>query len=380
LENENTLSQVAWLTSPRCIFQVTNGHSAGATFNIPPGVKQTAGSGIHNDIVLHGSEGNRWAIALENKEGKVHVTALMGNLEFDERQLDQGETILVTREGLMRADDTEFRVSCEQETTHIVSDTPIEMSLLEGKKKLLSNTAENRNSLLRHALFGFSVICVAIGTLSAIYFVTGSVFMANADGEPGFVEFTNGLKEPEFKTLEYKLSSDQQTYIITGIVDSREQKTALLDLANRTGTKVELDLQLNSELIGSVEDIYRVNGIPASAEVVERGKLTVNTQTHDLEKLSVVELSVKQDIPQLSELVVNNTPPATVLEEMPSYKQDPDKRVTLIKAGDNAYIMTQDQSRYFVGALLPSGHTVEGIENGEILVSKDGKTETMKYN
>lgn len=369
-----------------CSFHLTG---VGTSFDLPPGVRKTAGSGLHNDIVVNsGSEG--WAILMENTGGEVLITSLTGQVFFGDRMLLKDEQVSVTETSGLRVGSTQFSVQVSKlvespapgpESDRLDLEEKSEATAQQRPRVLIPprfNTGNTR-SVMKHALFGLSALCIGLGTLAAIYAVTGSLFMVSADTKSGPDQFIEKLQEGKFKSLEYTSLDDNKTIIVSGAVDTRESKSELLEMARQTGTNVEWDLQLNSELIETVEDIYRVNGISAKAAVLGRGKLKVNTRTNDLEKLELVGLTVRADMPGLTDLEIINVQPGVALEDVPAYKPDPDKRITLISEGSKAYIMTQDKSRYFIGALLPSGHLVERIANGEIIVSKDGKQETMKF-
>lgn len=231
-------------------------------------------------------------------------------------------------------------------------------------------------------LFGASACAIALGTVTALYAVTGgdaSTTRENRDTAGNSV-FADKLKETNVDSLSYRLLDDGQTYLVSGFVETRDQRNQLLEIADFTNAKVEFDIQVNDELIESVEDIYRVNGISAEAEVAGRGEIKVKTYTGNIEKLVLVEESVRKDIPSLVAMQVINDPPDKVLVEKQSkYRENPEKRVTLVVTGNNPYIMTEDKSRYFLGAILPSGHIVESIEDGSVVVSMEGKRETLQY-
>jgi type III secretion protein D len=52
---------------------------------------------------------------------------------------------------------------------------------------------------------------------------------------------------------------------------------------------------------------------------------------------------------------------------------DPGKRIASLVPGEPAYLVTADGSRYFVGALLPSGHRVLLIADKTVTVERDGQ-------
>ncbi len=58
---------------------------------------------------------------------------------------------------------------------------------------------------------------------------------------------------------------------------------------------------------------------------------------------------------------------------------DPGKRVASIVPGATPYVVTADGTRYFLGALLPSGHRLAAITETEVMLEKDGKSSPLKF-
>lgn len=389
-----------------CNFLVLNGSQAGAKFELLSGTKATVGSDIDNDIIVHNSTAEPWSVVLEHDGINVQLTTKLGELRINDETPSNEFPVIVTEHDVLCAGRVEFKILFEKNragesalkaladnqplpnaTSHFFNNNHTEygeFSKSTGRSSRLIDCSGVSRSKFKGALIGFVFLSVALGAMTALYAVTGSnILEIPQPGEnTSLVEdsvFKQSLKELNINSIISELSIDGEKYMITGIVDTRDQRNKLLEIARYTDAKVEVDVQVNDELVESVEDIYRVNGIKASASVLGRGQIQVHTATSDIEKLESVEESVKEDIPALSRITVINNPPETVLKPKGKYKENPDKRVTLIVAGVNAYVMTQDKSRYFVGALLPSGHVIESIEDGDVVVSRDGLREKLKY-
>jgi len=58
---------------------------------------------------------------------------------------------------------------------------------------------------------------------------------------------------------------------------------------------------------------------------------------------------------------------------------DPGKRVASVVPGDPAYIVTVDGARYFVGALLPSGHRITEVAAQKVTLERDGQQTTLNF-
>ena len=44
---------------------------------------------------------------------------------------------------------------------------------------------------------------------------------------------------------------------------------------------------------------------------------------------------------------------------------------------DPAYLVTADGARYFIGAMLPTGHRITQIEHNRVTLERDGQRSTL---
>jgi type III secretion protein D len=51
----------------------------------------------------------------------------------------------------------------------------------------------------------------------------------------------------------------------------------------------------------------------------------------------------------------------------------------MVVNGRPPYIMTYDKSKYYIGALLPSGHKIVSIIDNSVILEKQGKQTTLKF-
>jgi type III secretion protein D len=127
-----------------------------------------------------------------------------------------------------------------------------------------------------------------------------------------------------------------------------------------------------------VTEVFRVNGIAVKAQVAGAGRIEAEAAEPDLVRLKRAEEVVRRDVRGLQQLALRNTatprpPPA------PPLPDDPGKRIASLVPGEPAYLVTADGSRYFVGAVLPSGHRVMRIAHGSVTLDFDGQKQTLNF-
>jgi type III secretion protein D len=103
-------------------------------------------------------------------------------------------------------------------------------------------------------------------------------------------------------------------------------------------------------------------------------------QAHEADAAALARAgqTARRDVAGLRELVVRNEPPAPAPQDRP-VADDPGKRVAAIVPGDSPYVATADGTRYFIGALLPTGHRVEAIEPHRVVLSRDGRESELDF-
>ena len=134
-----------------------------------------------------------------------------------------------------------------------------------------------------------------------------------------------------------------------------------------------VDVQIDEAITREVTEVFRVNGIATQAMAAGPGRVVAEVSERDRERLARAE-----DVVGLEKLTVRNTatplPPAA-----PALVDDPGKRIASLVPGDPAYVVTADGARYFVGALLPSGHRITEVAQQRVTLERDGQQSTLNF-
>lgn len=129
-----------------------------------------------------------------------------------------------------------------------------------------------------------------------------------------------------------------------------------------------------ADLAAGVVEVFRLHGIAAKPTWTDDGELVLHTRERDTAKLDAATAAARRDLARLPVLHVDNQPPVVAQPTPVSPPDDPAKRlVAVIDNSDSPYFITADGSRYFNGALLPSGHRVVEIAERAVVVERDGQ-------
>jgi len=366
---------------PGCYLHVISGRSAGQQFLLPFRTQQLCGPELENDIILPGSDSDAWQVSVQSEGKVIRVEVLAGEVQVNDETLASDAEYVLEKDTVLSIGDFSFALLLPKVSPQLL-DALKESDAPANKRDTRHSSGKSGNDWTRKILYGVSILCVVFGVLSAMYAVTGSLILANSDSDKDNDNnnFAQLIGASEISHLQVEQAEGSNSYTVSGAVTTREDINLLNRIARDSNVELVNNVRVNDVVSESVEDIFRVNGIQSDAQISPDGGIVVYTNTSDTLKLSDLRKKVSRDLPGVGELEIINTEP--VLQPVTPkgrYKPKPEKRITLISAGENAYIMTKDKSRYFVGALLPSGHLIEEIREGEVIVSKNGKRETLKY-
>ena len=167
--------------------------------------------------------------------------------------------------------------------------------------------------------------------------------------------------------------------VVHGELATDAQRDALQQQLARAGLgDVPVDVVTGERLVDAVADVFRVQGVPARAEYGGTGHVTVHAHEADAGAVERAAATARRDVTGLRELVVSNEPTAPAPQNAP-VADDPGKRVAAIVPGDSPYVVTADGTRYFIGALLPTGHRVEAIEAHRVVLTRDGRQSQLDF-
>jgi type III secretion protein D len=223
------------------------------------------------------------------------------------------------------------------------------------------------------AAMGASVLFVCG---AALWIAHAAVAPAMA-ATPGIAEWSNALRGSEFDALQFVRGADGQVMLRGRLsTDAARQKLDawLLD----RGVQARVDVLVDETVAREVAEVFRINGVAVKATAAGAGRVDAEATERDAERLARAEEVVRRDVRGLDQLAVRNTakplPPP-----MPPISDDPGKRIASLITAEPAYIVTADGSRYFVGALLPSGHRVTRINPGSVTLELHGQQTTLNF-
>lgn len=211
----------------------------------------------------------------------------------------------------------------------------------------------------------------------------GALWIARAAASPASpptvdaAALAAALRSSDFGTLDLVRGADGR-FAVRGRVGNEAQRQKLQAWVATSIPGAALDVQVDEVLASNVAEVLRVNGVAAKTRVAAPGRIEAEVAEPDHARVKRAEDVVRRDVPGLDQLSLRNTatprPPPT-----PPVPDDPGKRIASLVPGEPAYLVTADGSRYFLGAVLPSGHRVMQIAHGSVTLELNGQLQTLNF-
>lgn len=172
------------------------------------------------------------------------------------------------------------------------------------------------------------------------------------------------------------LESSATGLVLHGTLESNEQRMQVERFLREQAFATKQQFVVLEQLQSQLEDVFRINGVAANVSLDPSGVLQAATEVADERRLDVVRQAVSIDMPQLKNWNINNVAPRVQEKKKPV---DPGKRVAMVVSDEPAYVLTQDQTRYFIGSMLPTGHQIDNIEDGRVFLIKDDEMSELEF-
>jgi type III secretion protein D len=371
-------------STDRYELQVLAGAQQGARAALPAGRTLAIGDSLDGDILLRGSRGRRVELAV-GADGLLEVVVAAGSIELDGQPLAAGQSARVplatplvlgdARVGVVRIEQPADAQRAEGGGTAGAAGgvDAAGAAARRGAQDRIAGLAARAAPFIEPLVARFSArrVAVAGGALAAASAGVLAFAYAAAPGEP-----TLGQKAERAQAVlrgaampGLAVAAKDGALEVTGYLESAAERARAEELlAPFAPPSPRWQVWVNEQVAQAVQDVYRVNGIDASVQATGPGRVRVQA-TGDALALDNVRNVARRDVPGLAAIEVHAKAPARTPAAV---IDDPGKRVASIVPGDPAYVVTVDGTRYFVGALLPTGHRIHTIEANQVVLEFDG--------
>ena len=343
---------------------VLEGEQQGASTTLPEGAAVTVSGAFDSDVVLRGDGLAERRISLTAQGNSLRLQVLRGEAEVEGRSVGAGQTLTLALDTVVALGATRIGVvrvagaaAAAPSPTPAPDPAPLDAAASRPSARTWSRRLVTGGGVLASVSIGVLAFAYAAGPQAPTPQQRASRAEAVLHGA--------GLQR-----LSVRAAGNGEVRV-DGYLETTAQRAQAERLLADERIEARWQVWVNEQVASAVQDVYRVNGVSASVQSVGPGAVRVATEVADPLALDGIRDIARRDVPGLAAIEVENSPrpqrpaPAPVID-------DPGKRVSAIVPGDPAYVVTVDGTRYFQGALLPTGHRIAGIEERQVVLELNG--------
>lgn len=373
--------------STQWVLRVLNGRLAGAERPLHVGKYLRVGHALDNDIVLRGEGTNGISLLLDLADDQARVRVTSGEISLLGRPVGVDEEAIlppyvplqIGEFSVAIGGDVEERWQEAERIGQLITmpnandpvATPEHAGIAERVATRLYPLRDhfiNRSSgmwflvLLGIMLLGFAAITPITDAIRGELYSPRTVKASlTATGFTGL----NVTRDPASETL-----------IISGALGNDADATRLRKLMADKFPGALVDVTTPSSLASAATDILRNNKVDAEARPGRNSTIRVVTEYLPQDRQIELTAILKRDLPTLK----------NVEYQMDNRRGDRDLQYFFSASrsglatyvdGNPGYIATQDQTRWFVGSVVPTGHKILAIGNGRVIFERQGLIEEL---
>lgn len=367
------------------VLRVLNGRLAGAEHPLLVGKHLLIGHALDNDIILRGKGTSGISIALDIADDQARLRVISGEVMLLGRPISESQEAILPP--YLPVQIGEFAIAIGGES----SERWDEASRL-GLRLVSADSnppATERASLAQrvsarlHPLskqMPSRTLGIALLILTGLILIGLALIAPVTDAirserhSPRTVQ--NALGIAGFSSVKVTRDSASQTIIVSGLVGSSDDVVRLRALLAEQFPGAIADVSTPESLASSATDILQNNKVDAEARAGRGGAITVISEYLPIDRQNELTALLKQDLPALK----------TVKFQMDGRRGDRDLQyffsstsngLATFVDGNPGYIVTQDQTRWFVGSVVPTGHKIIAIGGGRIVFERNGLIEEL---
>lgn len=343
---------------------VLEGEQQGARTVLPQGQRVIVGGAFDGDVVLRGAGVQGQRIALTADGQALQLQVIEGEAEAAGQRLSAGQSASLPLDTPVSVGGSRIGIVRVAEAAAADEDRPAFEDTAPAVALLPRSAA--RVWSRRLAGGGAALAAVSIGVLAFAYSVAPQPPTPQQQARR-----TEALLHGAGLQRLAVTAAGTGELRIDGYLETAAQRARAEQIVAAEGLVPRWQVFVNEQVASAVQDVFRTHGVAARVEAVGPGAMRVDTTVADPRVLESIRSSARRDVPGLAALELRNDPQPANTGPVAAI-EDPGKRVASIVPGDPPYVVTVDGTRYFEGALLPTGHRIAGIEEHRVVLDING--------
>jgi type III secretion protein D len=392
-------AQTDMLQSAQLVLRVIAGRQKGAEYRLSPGIQVSIGHHLHHDIVLRNSEGKDVSLELKLTDGIAMLSVVAGEIQLLGRAVGPSETaplpaympvgigpvvFAIGNPASERWDEAaqisaaaaETQANDELSAGALAATAPIPIDrkidgairhFSSGLRPFVEAAAMERRWPV-YAMLAASLLLAILLFAPISGWVNERAYGAGATEEMlvrnGFTDLTvaetagNGV-------------------IISGVLSDDRQLQRLRRLLDNSRPDAVIDVSTMDALAAGITDMLVAQNIDAEAKAGRGRNIRIVSEYLPADRQRELAAQIRADMPAIENIAFQIDDARGEPDLQYFFASDKYGLASFVD-GDPAFITTADGTKWFKGAIVPTGHRILSIGNGEVRFEREGQIEELK--
>jgi type III secretion protein D len=397
-------AQTDLMQSSQLVLRVISGRQEGAEYRLSPRIKVRIGHNFDHDIVLRNTQNKDASLELAVNDDVAILTVLVGNISVLGRQLNAGESIPCPLFVPVEIGSAIFAIGhANSERWDDAANIAAATSAQSAPEHSADNRDDNGDLILpqsvpathqidgaiRHFSSSFRPIGEAIAierrwptyavvvaslALAAVLFSPISNWIdQQANGPEATEQMLARVGFPDLQVTE----TAGGALLVSGVLRDDVQLQRLRRLIDDKHPGTLLDVNTMQALAAAVTDMLVAQNIDAVAKPGRGRNIVVTSEYLPSDRQTELAAQIRGDMPAIARVMFQNDANRGEPDLQYFFASEKYGLASMVD-GDPAYITTADGTKWFKGALVPTGHLITGIGNGAVQFERDGQIEELR--
>ncbi|KWV92079.1 hypothetical protein [Erythrobacter sp. YT30] len=373
----------------RMLLRVLLGRSKGAQHSLPPDRRIMVGHSYENDIVLRDKESRGFAIQLTPQGRLALLEVVAGHIMVLGRKLVVGERIMLEPFVPVRFSSFVFAIGGECEERWLEAERIAQQNAIAAPPDhgtLLPNTNMTERIDLRTqpmrdrygATIGSPKVLSAFATLLLVL-AGGTWFGTSVLGGARVSEerVQRDLAEIGFGRLIVEPAHYGEGLAIIGLVPGEDDLLRLKAWTEKEYPDITLGVATLQGAAEAADNLLAAQDVDADVRPDGVNGLVIETEFLPRDRLGDLEERLRRDLPRVASFTFETSADRGEAD-LAYFFNAPGYGAASFVSGDPSYIVTEDGTRWFSGANLPTGHTIIEIKENAVIVEREGLRDTLR--
>lgn len=383
------------LSVSNLVLRVLGGRQKGADYRLASGLKVTIGHSFNHDVVLRSPDTKDLSLELHLTDMVAQLRVVAGTVQLLGRPLGAGEQAQLPAFVPVTIGETSFAIGDAQSErwteAMAISEAPVAVAEVFAEPSVPSEAptrVKTMDNAIQHFSSRFEPVksAVAFDQRWPLYAGLAALLLlvAAISGPIGqFIEMSNNgpaaidekLARAGFKGVK-AIDKGSDKIIVAGLLRSDADLARLRNFAAEKLDGVEINVRTMEELAEAATGVLAGQDVDAVAKPARGNAVLINSEYLPKDRQDELIAMIKKDIPQLGN-VIFKIEPGRGDRDLQYFFSSGDFGLASFVDGDPAYIKTADGTRWFKGAVMPTGHNITAMGNGRIQFERNGQIEEL---